>query len=426
VFTGTHGTLTINDTTTGQSGTAIVGASVNDHLTYSSAACPANFQGSAVIRLIDPQTGQPNSLNAANTSVANAFSGNFFAGLTDSVSGWVNNATSDIVGATTELAVFCSPAGGGTGEYAGDTFVMVNTAGTTFTMTNTPPAGPASTTVTLTASSTQVNSNITLTATVTASDGSTPAGTVTFDNGGTAITATSTSGPNPATLSSTGTATFVVSFTTTGVENLSAIYTPPTGSTSWTGNTGTLNLNVVAFAGNIPVNVTVPTSGVFTLSVGTTAVGLTPTVTTDASGNPTSDIATGSIPNGQIQVIDTRNSYPGWSVSGQDGNWAGGSPLAGSFSGNQLGWAPSSGTTAQAVAFGPTVIPAGLTGGTGLGTASVLASDPGGLGNYATSGVGNGFGTSNLGAALTLNIPLSAPPGAYNSTLTITAVPTHP
>jgi hypothetical protein len=40
-------------------------------------------------------------------------------------------------------------------------------------------------------------------------------------------------------------------------------------------------------------------------------------------------------------VTDTRNYYPGWSVSGQDSNWTGSGTAAGfTISGNQLGWTP--------------------------------------------------------------------------------------
>jgi hypothetical protein len=116
-------------------------------------------------------------------------------------------------------------------------------------------------------------------------------------------------------------------------------------------------------------------------------------------------------------VIDTRNSYPGWSLSGQDSPWTGsGSASGNSFSGNQLGWAPTSSTTPlpPGVTLGATVTPAGP----GLGSATVLASAPATL--------GNGYGTITLGADLTLAIPPDTPPGPYTSDLTISAVSSNP
>ena len=225
-----------------------------------------------------------------------------------------------------------------------------------------------------------------------------------------------------------------VSLNSGGVASIQATFNPTTPPqtfpilatftsqtpTTWPSNTGTTNLTVVAAPTNaIPLTVTVPTTGTLVLTVNTAGVAFgTPTVT--STGLTTS----ATIPNGNVQVTDTRNNYPGWAVTGQDSAWTGGSPLAGTFSGNQLGWTPTSGTTAQGVTFGPAVI-AGTTATGGLASAQTLAFAPQGLGNYATSGVGNGYGVTNLGASLSLLIPLTAPPGAYTSTVTFTAIPSH-
>jgi hypothetical protein len=118
-----------------------------------------------------------------------------------------------------------------------------------------------------------------------------------------------------------------------------------------------------------------------------------------------------------IIVSDTRNTFPGWSVSGQDTNWAGaGSAADASIPGDQLGWAPSSsGALPNGVTLGAVVPP----GAPGLGSAAgVLAS--------VTAGVGNGYGTATLGAALTLLIPSGQAPGPYTANLTLTAVDVAP
>jgi len=277
--------------------------------------------------------------------------------------------------------------------------------------TATPPAVAATTTVTLQASSPDyAGQPITLTATVAASDHSTPSGTVTFESGGTALPVTTTpaSGPNPATTSN-GSASFVAEFAAAGTESLTAVFTS-SNTGSWGNSTSTtLSLNVVTaptFSGTIPLSVTVPTEGAFTLTVTPTPVALTP----DSTGLN----ATGTIPNGQIQVSDTRNTFPGWSVSGQDGTWTGsGSAAGGTFPGSQLGWHPTGGTVAQNVVIAGPVTAAAP----GLGSATVLAS--------VVHGLQNGFGPSNLGAGLTLIIPPNEPAGPYSNSLTITAVNTN-
>jgi alpha-glucuronidase len=119
-----------------------------------------------------------------------------------------------------------------------------------------------------------------------------------------------------------------------------------------------------------------------------------------------------------VVVSDTRNTFPGWSVSGQDSNWTGSGTAAGAtISGNQLGWTPTTSTSplTQGVTLGATVPPANP----GLGTtAAVLAS--------VHAGIGNGVGTTTLGANLTLAIPTGQAAGPYTSGLTITAADTNP
>jgi hypothetical protein len=111
-----------------------------------------------------------------------------------------------------------------------------------------------------------------------------------------------------------------------------------------------------------------------------------------------------------VTVSDTRNTFPGWQVTGQESAFAGSGTSAGyTFSGNQLGWVPTDTSLGTGVTLGPTVTPASP----GLGTTA---------GVLAQAHAPNGTGTSVLGANLTLAIPASAAAGPYAGTLTITAV----
>lgn len=102
-----------------------------------------------------------------------------------------------------------------------------------------------------------------------------------------------------------------------------------------------------------------------------------------------------------VAVSDTRNTYPGWSVSG---------------SGGKLDWTPTSaGRLPRGVALGSRVAPVSP----GLDSAwTVLA--------FVDPGNGNGFGTSALGANLASTSPLAQQAGGYTGTLTITVVTASP
>lgn len=360
--------------------------------------CPTGFQGSGTLYINDPGGGGVDALAQTNNSVATPFSGTDNFPISNEL-----EVFPDLAGNTAEIFVQCNsgPSATGTSEDVMDTFITFNAAGTSYTTSSTPPSGPIATTTTLTASPSPayVGETVTLTATVAGSSPA-PTGTVTFESGGTTI------GTGPVTLAN-GVATTTTTFAATGTESLSAVYTPATG-TSYTTSTGTLSLTVNAAPANsgiIPLAVTVPPTGTFSLTVDTTD-----TVTLAVSGADATGATT------PIVVTDTRNTYPGWSVSGEDSSWTGtGSAAGGTISGNQLGWVPTDTALGSAVTLGPTVTPASP----GLGTtAAVLAS--------ATAGLGNGYGTSTLGANLTLVIPATAPAGPYTSGLTITAVTSNP
>jgi ABC-type phosphate transport system substrate-binding protein len=244
---------------------------------------------------------------------------------------------------------------------------------------------------------------VTLTATTSAANGLPPGGTVQFEVGGTAIgppVAVDTSG-----VGSTGVAVMTTSFAAAGQYTLTAVFTPTAG---FTGSSAALTLTVIpSEPSNVPLAVNVPQIGSFSLTVDTAS-----TVNLTVSGN---NAAAAMNP---VVVSDTRNSFPGWSVTGQDGTWIGsGTARGATMSGDQLGWTPTSSTAplTQGVTLGQVVTPASP----GLGSSpAVLAS--------AFAGVGNGYGSTTLGADLTLLIPPPQAAGDYTGALTITAVTSNP
>jgi len=124
--------------------------------------------------------------------------------------------------------------------------------------------------------------------------------------------------------------------------------------------------------------------------------------------------ATGGIDAASITITDTRNTAPGWSVSGQDTAFTGsGSATGSAIPGDNLGWTPQGLATGGAT-LGPPLAPGASPGL--ADAAQVLESAPS----------GSGVGTNQVGAALTLDIPAAAPPGDYTSTLTITYLLTGP
>jgi hypothetical protein len=372
--------------------------------TYTASACPTGYQGSGTLYIsnLDSTAASPDldELAPTNNSVASSFSG------TDTYSiGSELSVFPDLQGTTAEIVVKCTSGASNTGtgiDYYQDTFITFSADGTTYTTSNTAPAEPITTTTTLTASPNPAVAGeyVTLTATVT---GSTPAptGTVTFNNGTTVIGTANTALVN-------GVASVQTQFPASGTESLTATYTPTTG-TEYQTSTGSLSLPVGAAPANsgiIPLAVSVPASGTFTLTVPTTSVSLTVS-SSNATGSTTG-----------IVVSDSRNTYPGWSVTGQDSAWTGtGTAAGGTISGDQLGWTPTDTALAPGVTLGSAVAPGSSNPGLG-DTPEVLAS--------AVAGLGNGYGTSTLGANLNLLIPATAPAGPYTSGLTISAVTSNP
>ena len=256
--------------------------------------------------------------------------------------------------------------------------------------------GPVGTEVVLSSSANEptVGQTVVLSATVSATDGTHPAGSVQFLVGLTTI------GSSVA-VNFSGVATTTTAFASTGFQPLSAVFTP-TSTTGYSSSTGTYSEFVVPagapVSGTEPLVVSVPALGSFTLTVGTGAVTLS------VSGSS----ATGVL--NPVTVSDTRNTFPGWSVSGQEAAFTGSGSAAGyTFSGNQLGWAPTDISLVNGAVLGPAVAAAGP----GLGTTAAT---------LASAVAPNGFGTDVLSAILTLAIPASSAAGPYSGTLTITAV----
>jgi hypothetical protein len=356
--------------------------------------CPTGFQTSAVLFALNSDGSIGSSISPTVASPTAAFSGT----LLGSVGELISLSTDVTSGGTDQWVVGCFSGPGGTGnvEYTQSVFVTLSSDGNSFTTSGSGPVGPAATTTTLTASpsTAQVGSTVTLTAT----ESPATAGSVQFEVGGTNI-------GSPAAVNASGVATTTTTFAAAGTESLSAVFTP-TDTTHFSGSTGTTSVTVTTTApntGTVPITVTVPPSGVFTFTVAPGTVNLA------VSGSP----ATGTGVLNAVTVSDSRNTFPGWSVSGQESNFTGSGTAGGStISGNQLGWTPT-GTPAGAAVLGPAVAPAAP----GLGTTAAI---------LASASAGNGFGTSNLSANLLLDIPASAAAGAYSSTLTLTAVTSAP
>ncbi|HLK02122.1 MAG TPA: Ig-like domain-containing protein [Streptosporangiaceae bacterium] len=358
-------------------------------------ACATGFQGSAVFREVHSDGTTTNNISAATNSVAAPFTGTLQASIAQiQAAGGIPN------GGTQELVVVCfsGASATGTADPEMEIFITYSADGSTYS-TSAANNGPKSTTTTLNASPNpaQVGATVTLTATEVASDSSHPAGSIQFENGGTAIGAA-------VAVDATGTATMTTTFAAAGSEALTAVFTP-TDTAHFNGSTGAATETVTTSnpnSGSEPLAVTVPATGSFTFTVAPGTVNLT------VSGTN----ATGAL--NAVTVSDTRNTFPGWSVSGQSANFVGSGTAVGStISGNQLGWAPTDTALGTGATLGATVAPASP----GLGTTAAV---------LAQAHAGNGFGTSTLGANLTLAIPPTAAAGAYASTLTLTAVTSLP
>jgi hypothetical protein len=377
--------------------------------------CPTGFQGSLKLQMVNADGTTLTSWSANVNGAANPVT---------NVPTVLNTAVGDfeglggfVAGQTTELVVQCTSGASGTGsvQFVMDTFITFNTDNTTYSTSATPPAGPVTPTVTVSAtpSTAQVGTSVTLTATVTANSAAVTTGTVQFSANGSAV-------GTPVAVNASGMASTSTSFTAAGTQSITAAY--QTGNASLFNNATSTTPFTLTITTSNPlavseiITVTVPPQGTFTFATADGAsnptVPLTVSGTTSLTGTGSidpvkvTDSRTGLAPNPAVpSLVNGFSGFPGWSVVGQATDFSNpNSHPAGTIPVTALSWTP-------APAQGD-YVPGGQA--TGLGTAQVLGS----------AATGHGQGTSTLGAGLSLAIPASAPAGAYTSTLTLTANPT--
>jgi hypothetical protein len=363
--------------------------------------CPAAYLFSAALYTLNSDGSLGTRISpVVTTNVGAPFSGTLLGDVAQDISGTgVTDGETDVF----EVVCFGPLGAAGEGDDIGSIYVTLSADGSSYTSSGTPPPLTATTT-TMTASPQPAvpDTQLTMTATVTAADGTYPAGSVLFELGGPG-SPVFIGGPVAVNADGVATTTSTYFSYVAGSYLLEAVFTPA-NIFSYASSTGTFTETVNG--GTVPVTVTIPPSGAFTVTV-------TPgTVTLAEQGTSYPLVAAGMLQ--PVTVADTRNTYPGWSASGQASVFTGGGTAAGStIPGDQLGWVPT-GILAGGAALGPTVAP-GTSPGLG-DTAQVLAA--------ATPG--NGTGTSTLGANLTLDLPSTALAGPYTATLTLTFAESGP
>jgi hypothetical protein len=107
-----------------------------------------------------------------------------------------------------------------------------------------------------------------------------------------------------------------------------------------------------------------------------------------------------------VEVTDTREGGPAWTISGQIADFTPALP------GRYMGWRPMVLEGLAGVNAGAEVHPGSQTGGPGLRVPSLLGS----------ADSGHPPGTASLGAELNLALPRQTPAGTYTTVLTITAL----
>ena len=181
-----------------------------------------------------------------------------------------------------------------------------------------------------------------------------------------------------------------------GQVQLAAVFLPATASYRSAMDAG---VEVLTPGAPVPLMFSEPQSGAFSITI---SPG---TVTMTVSGAT----ATGALLD--ITVTDSRDSQPGWLISGQASAFAGAGTATGwSIPGSQLGWTPTAvGGLHDGATLGRTVAPAKP----GLGITTAAAT-------LAEAPPGYGSGTNVLSANLTLAIPPGTVPGPYAGAMTIT------
>ena len=238
--------------------------------------------------------------------------------------------------------------------------------------------------------------DVVLTATVTAQDtaGADAVGSVEFFNGSASLGSAAVS---------RGTASKTVNNLPVGDNPITAKFTP-TDPTAFGASTSTPVTVTVSAAGGLDetINVNIPSTGGGTF---TFTVSADPVTMSDATLSGADLTSSGTL--SPVTVIDTRTGKPGWSVSGQATNFTSGG--TNTIDGNALGWVPSFVSGGAGATLG-TSIPAGTNPGLKQGA------------RLASAAAGQGTGTTELRAGLSLKAPADTAPGRYTAALTITAV----
>jgi hypothetical protein len=283
-----------------------------------------------------------------------------------------------------------------------------NSTSTATSYTVSPPTAQGTTTALAVApgTSSAAGTTVTLTATVTPS---TAAGTITFTDGGTAI-----GSPVPVV---NGTATTTTATLPQGDRQLAAAFTPtdPTQFAASTSPSVTYTVTAPTGGGGTggsasgTENITTTVApGALVLSVAGSTVALPPLTLNSAS---TLFATAGPIQT--VTVTDTRAGAPGWSLSGQVGDF---SSAGNGISGENLGWIPRLVNKVDGlnVTLGGAVAPANGVGATDAGALGLKSS--------RTLATATGLGTAQLGADLSLVAPTSTKAGTYTAVLTLTAM----
>jgi hypothetical protein len=264
-----------------------------------------------------------------------------------------------------------------------------------------PVVQPTTTTLSPASQTVAPGTNVTVTATVSPAAAT---GTVEFKEGATTLF-TTPSGSGTFTFSSTSLALGSHTITATFHSANAAAFSD---STATSPATVVINSNTVTATETIQVGVP-QEQGVFTLTVDPGIVDMG-TAHLVGTGDARHFHAEGNLKN--VNVSDGRDqTVPGWSVTGQVGQFTNTTDATKHFPGSSLGWTPAVVTQDPAAD-----VSAGLAVATGTAPGLTAASVLGG------AQAGKGLGDSKLGAGLALDFPRGTTPGTYAATITITGL----
>ncbi|HTJ33710.1 MAG TPA: Ig-like domain-containing protein [Dactylosporangium sp.] len=264
-----------------------------------------------------------------------------------------------------------------------------------------PVQQPTTTTLSPASQTVPPGTNVTVTATVSPAAAT---GTVEFKEGATTLF-TTPSGSGTFTFSSAALALGSHTITATFHSGNAAAYADSNSTAP-----ATINVSSDTLTGSETIQVGVPQEqGVFTMTVdpGIVDMGIAHLTGT---GDARHFHAEGALKN--VNISDGRDqTVPGWSVTGQVGQFTNTTDANKHFPGTSLGWTPA--VAAQNAAANVSAGAAVATGTTpGLTSACVLGG----------AQAGKGLGDSKLGAALALDFPRGTTPGTYTATITITGL----